>query len=171
MQRIRTKKQRRRVNKWVYISIAVVLILIACFLLYLRSADKPVRAAQKEALDRIDGYVTIKDVSRFYLYNGPKEDYSVLVGKNKSNKRIIVWVPKKKTGKVFVKYAADGISEKRARSIIRSEKNPEKILHVKLGMENEKAIWEVTYLTGNGNLNYVNLSFEDGKVLRSIENL
>lgn len=137
----------------------------------MRSANQPVRAAKQEALDRIDGYVSIKDVKQSYLYNGTNDNYTVLVGKNQKNKQIVVWVPEKRSGKVFVKYAAAGISRDRAKSIIESKTHPKKFLHIKLGMENETAIWEVTYLSKNGDLNYVNLAFKDGKILKSIENL
>ncbi|MBA5770610.1 DUF5590 domain-containing protein, partial [Escherichia coli] len=71
--------------------------------------------AETEALDRISGQVDLKTTDQFYLYNGPKEVYYVLTGKNSKNKNIIVWVPKKKSDKVYVPFAPDGITEQQAR--------------------------------------------------------
>lgn len=168
---LRNRKPKRKIGKWIAIILGIIIVLIVAAFLYFLYAEKPVTSAEAEALDRISGQVDIKTTDKFYLYNGPKEVYYVLTGKNSKNKNIIVWVPKKKSGKVYVKYASEGITAKEARDKVTKEKKPKKILHVTLGMEKGTPIWEVAYLDENDKLNYFDIDFETGEWYREIENL
>lgn len=78
---------------------------------------------------------------------------------------------RKKSGEVLVKYASDGISEQKARSIVQADKKPAKILNATLGMEDGIPLWEVSYLDKNDKLGYYDMSFGEGEWLRQIENL
>lgn len=168
---LRNRKPNRKIGKWIAIILGIIIVLIVAAFLYFRQAEKPVTNAETEALDRISGQVDLKTTDKFYLYNGPKEVYYVLTGKNSKDKKIIVWVPKKKSDKVYVKFASDGITESQARDKVVKEKNSAKILHVTLGMEKETPIWEVAYLDKNDKLNYFDINFETGEWYREIENL
>lgn len=165
------RKNRRKIALYILIPIGILILLALAFFWFLHSAEKPLKADEKAALERISGSVDLKSHDGFYLYNGPKETYYVLTGQNKAGKDIVVWVPKKKSGEVLVKFASDGISEKQAREIVQKEKNPSKILNVTLGMEDNIPIWEVSYLDKNDNLGYYDMTFQDGEWLRQIENL
>lgn len=105
---LRNRKPKRKIGKWIAIILGIIIVLVVAAFLYFRYAEKPVTNAETEALDRISGQVDLKTTDQFYLYNGPKEVYYVLTGKNSKNKNIIVWVPKKKSDKVYVKFASDG---------------------------------------------------------------
>ncbi|WP_088808576.1 MULTISPECIES: DUF5590 domain-containing protein [Listeria] len=165
------RKNRRKIARYILIPVSILVVLGLAFFWFLHSAEKPIKKDEQAALDRISGSVDLKSHDDFYLYNGPKETYYVLTGKNKAGKDIIVWVPKKKSGEVLVKYASDGISEQQARDIVQKEKKPRKILNVTLGMEEGVPIWEVSYLDKNDNLGYYDMSFSEGEWLRQIENL
>ncbi|ALQ18044.1 peptidase [Listeria monocytogenes] len=168
---MRNRKPKRKIGKWIAIILGIIIVFVVAAFLYIRYAEKPVTNAETEALDRISGQVDLKTTDQFYLYNGPKEVYYVLTGKNSKNQNIIVWVPKKKSDKVYVKFASDGITKQQARDKVTKEKNPKKILHVNLGMEKETPIWEVAYLDKNDKLNYFDINFETGEWYREIENL
>ncbi len=168
---LRNRKPKRKIGKWIAIILGIVIVLIVAVFLYVKYAEKPVSEAETEALDRISGQVDLQSTDKFYLYNGPQEVYYVLTGKNSKNKNIIVWVPKKKSGKVYVKFASDGITEQQARDKVEKAKNPKKILHANLGMEKGTSIWEVAYIDKNDNLNYFDIDFETGEWYREIENL
>ncbi|ENI8396466.1 DUF5590 domain-containing protein [Listeria monocytogenes] len=168
---LRNRKPKRKIGKWIAIILGIIIVFVVAAFLYIRYAEKPVTNAETEALDRISGQVDLKTTDQFYLYNGPKEVYYVLTGKNSKNQNIIVWVPKKKSDKVYVKFTSDGITKQQARDKVTKEKNPKKILHVNLGMEKETPIWEVAYLDKNDKLNYFDINFETGEWYREIENL
>ncbi|WP_241433083.1 DUF5590 domain-containing protein [Listeria cornellensis] len=165
------KSNRKSYWKWIWISIAALVIVVAGFFTFFYSAQKPVRADEEKATERIAGKVDLKEQEDFYLYNGANGVYYVLTGKNSKNKDIIVWVPKSKKGTVVVKYAKDGISKDEAIAKVKQEKNPVKILNVTLGMDKGVPIWEVSYLDKDNNLNYYDLDFETGEWYRAIENL
>ncbi|WP_430539386.1 DUF5590 domain-containing protein [Listeria rocourtiae] len=165
------KSNQKSYWKWIWISIAAIVVVIAGFFIFFYSAQKPVRADEKEALARIEGKVDLKEQEDFYLYNGANGVYYVLTGKNSKNKNIIVWVPKSKKGTVVVKYAKDGISKDEAIAKVKQEKNPVKILNVTLGMDKGVPIWEISYLDKDNNLNYFDVDFETGDWYRAIENL
>ncbi|MHC5253103.1 cell wall elongation regulator TseB-like domain-containing protein [Listeria kieliensis] len=167
---LRTRKK-RRVLPIILILLAVVIVLFLAGIWFLSYSEKPLKKEEATALSRIEGNVDLKKQDQFYLYNGTKETYYVLTGENKAGKKIIVWVPKKKSGEILVKYASDGISEKKAREIVKAKKNPAKILKVTLGMEEGIPLWEVSYLDKDDRLGYYDMSFSEGKWLRQIENL
>lgn len=99
---LRNRKPKRKIGKWIAIILGIIIVLVVAAFLYFRYAEKPVTNAETEALDRISGQVDLKTTDQFYLYNGPKEVYYVLTGKNSKNKNIIVWVPKKNPTKYML---------------------------------------------------------------------
>ncbi|WP_239254512.1 DUF5590 domain-containing protein [Listeria ilorinensis] len=168
---LQRRKNKKRIGLWILLALGILILISGGAYLYLRSAEKPVEEAKQEALDRISGSIELKEQDQFYLYNGVKSTYYVLTGKNKENKDIVVWVPEKKSGKIYVKYASDGISEAKAKQIVEEKKHPKKILNVTLGMENGVPLYEVSYIGKNDSLNYYDMTFSDGEWLREIENL
>jgi uncharacterized protein YpmB len=45
------------------------------------------------------------------------------------------------------------------------------VLHTKLGLEDSKVVWEITFFNENDKLNYVYILFENGKWWKRILNL
>ncbi|MGJ8729713.1 DUF5590 domain-containing protein [Listeria aquatica] len=167
---LRTRRK-RRILPIILIPLAVVVVVFLAGIWFLNYSEKPIKKTEAAALSRIKGSVDLKKQDQFYLYNGTKETYYVLTGENKAGKKIIVWVPKKKSGEILVKYASDGISAQKAREIVEAKKKPAKILNVTLGMEDGVPLWEVSYLDKDDQLGYYDMSFSEGKWLRQIENL
>ena len=68
-------------------------------------------------------------------------------------------------------FLADGITKEQAIAVLTNEVNVKEILHTKLGYEEAGAVWEITYKSESGTLNYVYLLFEDGQWWKRILNL
>ena len=64
-----------------------------------------------------------------------------------------------------------GITSKQALSLVKQEMGVRKLLHVKLGVEDDVAVWEVAFKNDQQQLNYVYISFSDGKWQKRILNL
>ncbi|MFY9902626.1 MAG: PepSY domain-containing protein, partial [Trichococcus sp.] len=62
-------------------------------------------------------------------------------------------------------------TESEAKSITQADKNPERILEARLGIENEEPVWEVTYKNANNTIGYYLISAISGKWLKDIENI
>ncbi|MGG3562572.1 DUF5590 domain-containing protein [Neobacillus rhizosphaerae] len=111
----------------------------------------------------------LSELQDFHLYNG-LETVNVIEGKNKKGDKIIVWIPEK-SKKVFVKKAKNGLSKEEAVQKLLQEKNPKKIISVRLGMEKNIPLWEIYYRSENNLINYYYVHFETGEWLKKIENL
>ncbi|MBL4954166.1 DUF5590 domain-containing protein [Neobacillus sp. OS1-32] len=155
-------------KKWIIsIPIVLVLIFVAGFFKVYYSSMEPVKAAERKSL-KLAGE-EISKVDDFHIYNG-QEQVNVLEGRNKQGKKIIVWIPEK-SKQVIVKQAKDGISKEEAIQKLMQEKNPKKIISVRLGMEKNIPLWEIYYRSQNNLINYYYIDFETGKWLKKIENL
>jgi uncharacterized protein YpmB len=93
-----------------------------------------------------------------------------LRGKVKKGESIIVWIPDK-SKEVFVRKTKDGLSKEEAVQKLLQEKNPKKIISVRLGMEKNIPLWEIYYRSQNNLINYYYVHFDTGEWLKKIENL
>ena len=120
------------VKKWFFIiGFVVIIIIIIGTTIYL-NAIEPVKSAKEKAIELAMEETSISVVDDFNIYNG-EETYYVLQGKNEKGTNLIVWVPEK-NGKLMVKKASDGITQKEAIDNI-CEIGSDMIITVKLGME------------------------------------
>jgi uncharacterized protein YpmB len=156
-------------KKWIIFLALFVLVILGLFIKVYFTSVEPVKAAEKKAVTLANEKVQISEVQDFHIYNGLEAVY-VIEGKNKKGEKIIVWIPEK-TKKVFVKRAKDGLSKEEAIQKLLQEKNPKKIISVRLGMEKDIPLWEIYYRSENNLINYYYVHFETGEWLKKIENL
>lgn len=78
---------------------------------------------------------------------------------------------RKKSDKVYVKFASDGITEQQARDKVTKRKETKENFTCEFRNGKETPIWEVAYLDKNDKLNYFDINFETGEWYREIENL
>ncbi|MBP3040141.1 DUF5590 domain-containing protein [Bacillaceae bacterium Marseille-Q3522] len=136
--------------------------------LYLR-AVAPVHAAEQKAREIAAQQTSLQKIERFTLYNG-SETYYVLEGKDESGDDIIAWIPENE-GDITEKNASDGITEQEAVDELLQEADPEEIVDIRLGMENNTPLWEIYYRTGDNLMNYYYVNFETGEKVKDIRNL
>ncbi|AIE60515.1 peptidase propeptide and ypeb domain protein [Bacillus methanolicus MGA3] len=156
-------------KKWIFISSLAIIIILGFFINVYLNAVKPVKAAEEKAVKIAKEKTNLKSVRGFSLYNG-LEPYDVIWGENSKGEKIIVWISEKDK-KVTVKKEKDGISKQDAIKKLKEEKNPKKILDVRLGMLKNRPAWEIYYLSENDLINYYYVDFETGEWLTKIENL
>ncbi|GIN21077.1 MAG TPA: peptidase [Bacillus bacterium] len=156
--------------KWLAVILACILIAAGITGCVYSKAMTPVKKARDAAEARLKSETDIKSVDEFYLYNG-SSTYFVVIGKNSKGKETAAWIPENKKDEVHVKKMSDGVSKQDAVNKLLSEKKPKEILGVRLGMEKELPVWELSYLDENSNLNYYYIHFDSGKWWRKIENL
>ena len=156
-------------KKWIIILVLFLVVVCGMFIIVYFSAVEPIKAAEKKAVTLANQKVQISKVQDFHLYHG-LESVNVIEGNNKKGEKIIVWIPDK-SKKVFVKKAKDGLSKEEAVQKLLQEKNPKKIISVRLGMEKNIPLWEIYYRSDNNLINYYYVHFETGEWLKKIENL
>lgn len=156
-------------KKWIFIPIIVLIVIIGLFIKVYFSSVQPVKAAEKKAVSLAKDKVQLSEVDDFHIYNGI-ETVNVIEGKDKKGSKVIVWIPEK-SKKVIIKKAKDGITKEEAIKKLLQEKQPKKIISVRLGMEKNIPLWEIYYRSENNLINYYYVHFETGEWLKKVENL
>jgi uncharacterized protein YpmB len=157
-------------KKWIIliVSLFILLSLLSFVLFYQQSRKSVVKAEEKVTQLAIEQHKLVT-VKKTYIYHGKSTSY-VATGENDSKDKLAVFYTDKWQ---FIKSVdfSNGISEKSAVDKLKKEENPDKILSVSLGIENNEPIWEMAYLDHDQHLNYYYVEFESGDWLRKISNL
>lgn len=166
VQREQSRGSARRTVRNIIIAVLVILLVVWIFLAI---SLQPRNAAKKQAVNLAERYAHLKDPGKFYIYNR-ESTYYAITGKNQKNQSIIVIVPQH-GGNLRVLKQSDGITANQAITMTKTNRHPQKILKVALGVFNNKNVWEVTYRNKKGNLCYDLINFKTGKYVQNINNL
>lgn len=150
------------------LTIVMAIVVVGSWYIYY-VGHQPMAEAKKEATSIAKKEANLKEVDKFYWYNGT-ETYFTLTGSNQKDEKIIVIVAKK-GGKTQVIKQSDAISESDARSLTREAKKPKRILESRIGIEKDVPVWEVVYKEENGRLGYHVVKLKDGEYIRDISNI
>lgn len=156
-------------KKWIIFISIIMFVTIGLLVNVYIKAISPLKTAEEIAVSKAKEEIELISVDEVFLYNGNETSY-VVKGFNHDNEEMIVFVPEK-DGKIQIRKASDGITKEEAIKIVRQEKNPKKIVSVKLGMEKQIPLWEIYYISDKSSLNYYYLDFQTGEWLKKIENL
>ncbi|WP_010284128.1 cell wall elongation regulator TseB-like domain-containing protein [Bacillus timonensis] len=156
-------------KKW----IIGILVLFLVFVIWrgisiYHSALEPLNTAEAKGNEIALEKTPIVTIDESYTYFGTKT-YQVVIGKNDEDDKMIAWIPEKKGGKIITRFERDGITKNEAITILKSERNPQEIRSVKLGIEDNIPIWEIIYIGSDNRLTYHKMYFETGKYRNSIK--
>ncbi|MEK4629237.1 MAG: DUF5590 domain-containing protein [Solibacillus sp.] len=159
-------------KNWIIFSVIFIVSLsLVISVLVIWKADAPFNEMEQKAEAFALETKALAVVSDSYVYNGNKP-YVTVFGVDEYGKEKAIFVPmsleENSMQEVFLQ---DGITEEQALDVFRNETPAKEILHTKLGFEEPGAVWEITYKTESGSLNYVYLMFEDGQWWKRILNL
>lgn len=158
-------------KKWIWIIIILLFVIIGIGINIYSNALDPLNKAEAVATSiakEETSIITVEDVS---IYNG-SSSYYIVEGKDKSDQNLIAWIPQdEKNRRIIVKKEKDGISKEDAIQKLYERKNPDEIISVKLGMENNIPLWEIYYRSKKELINYYYIDFETGEWLKDIQNL
>lgn len=156
---------------WVKFITAFLLTLITVIAITVFfNANKPIASAKNRAEEvaiQSGQITTVRDVQP---YNGTASLVTVF-GVNKDSEQVAVFVQEAEAKQLKEVKLKDGITAKEAMQIVVKDENPDKVMHILLGLEENEPVWEVAFKANNGKLNYVYLQFKDGKLLKRILNL
>ncbi|MFJ5715760.1 DUF5590 domain-containing protein [Neobacillus sp. NPDC093127] len=156
-------------KKWILFLVLFIVVVLGISIKVYFSSVEPVKAAEKKAVALANEKTALSKVVDFHIYSG-LETVDVIEGKDKKGEEIIIWIPEKSKN-LIVKKASDGLSKEEAIQKLLEEKNPKKIISVRLGMEKNIPLWEIYYRSENNLINYYYIDFETGEWLKKIENL
>lgn len=159
-------------KNWIIFSVVFILslsLVITVFVFW--NANAPFSKVEQEAEAFALDTKALAIVEDSYVYNGNKP-YVTVFGVDEYGKEKAIFVPmsldENSMQQVFL---AEGITKEDALERFRNETAVKEILHTKLGYEQAGAVWEITYISTSGSLNYVYLLHEDGQWWKRILNL
>lgn len=159
-------------KNWIIFSVVFILSLsLVITVLVFWNANAPYSDIEQEAEAFALDTKALAVVEDSYVYNGSKP-YITVFGVDEYGKEKAIFVPmsldENSMQEVFL---AQGITKEDALERFRNETAVKEILHTKLGYEQAGAVWEITYISTSGSLNYVYLLHEDGQWWKRILNL
>lgn len=143
-------------------------IIVATVVVYRRSVA-PHNQAKEEATAIANREANITTVEDFYWYNG-SETYFTITGTSDEGEELIAIIHQD-SGEVTTLPVEETFSESEAIHQVVNEKSPERILQARIGIEDERPIWEVSYRNENGRIGYYLMSLENGEWIRTIDNI
>ncbi|WP_026673080.1 cell wall elongation regulator TseB-like domain-containing protein [Alkalihalobacterium bogoriense] len=153
-------------KKWVFFGIVLFVVVIVSMSTYFYQTIRSPIVAEKEVISNFiieNTDVTIVDTVEFY--HGT-ESYFVIKGVNEQNENVIVWINKEDRDSIIVRNAADGITKEQVRSFALSELDPKKIISIRLGYENNRTVYEITYIDEEDRYSYYYMTFSDGTFVK-----
>ncbi|WP_019412998.1 DUF5590 domain-containing protein [Paenisporosarcina sp. TG20] len=159
-------------KKWIiFISVFTVSLCLFLSVFVLWKAGQPFSAEQAKAEQLALQEDKLAEVNDSEVYSG-SNIYITVIGKDQSGEEKAVFIPDNlddlNIEEVLLK---KGISKIQAIETVEKEFKVKKVLHTKLGWEENNAVWEITFLSQNNKLNYVYLFFENGTWWKRILNL
>ncbi|GGG17710.1 peptidase M4 [Lysinibacillus alkalisoli] len=159
-------------KKWMITVLALGLsvVLIIGFTILIK-ANSPFNKTEKQAVALAVKEKVIAEVQDAYVYNS-ELSYITVRGKDEEGNSKTVFVPSNfKASAIQEVYNDDGITKNQALTQLQETANVQKVLHTKLGYEEPGAVWEITYIDANNQLNYMYYLFESGEEWKRILNL
>ncbi|GKV67974.1 hypothetical protein NCCP2716_04720 [Sporosarcina sp. NCCP-2716] len=156
--------------KFFIVFLFTLALLLTSFVFY--KAYQPAAQWKDQAEKAAVAAGLLKQADRAELYSGT-ESYTVVYGKDAAGKDKAVFIGRGKKDRDQMKELtlANGVSAKQALANVKREMPVSKLLHVKLGMEENEPIWEVAFKNEAGKLNYVYVLVKDGAWQKRIMNL
>lgn len=159
-------------KNWItFISVFFVSLALVITIGVLWKANAPFASIERQAEQLALSEAYVSDVTSSYTYNGQKS-YITVFGVDENGKEKAVFVPTSlEVDFIQEVFLEDGITQEQALDVLRSEQEVNKLLHAKLGFEQPGAVWELTYIDADDQLNYVYLLHQDGDGWKRILNL
>ncbi|MBD7906930.1 cell wall elongation regulator TseB-like domain-containing protein [Sporosarcina gallistercoris] len=156
--------------KFFIIFLFTLTLVLTSFVFY--KAYEPASSLKENATSQVLDSGLLAEAERAEVYNGTTS-LTVVYGKDDKGVAKAVFVNEKaKSDKDFkVIVLEKGITAKQALTSVKQEMNVSKLIHVKLGVEDNAAVWEVVFKNEANKLNYVYVGFSDGQWQKRILNL
>ncbi|TDQ41498.1 uncharacterized protein YpmB [Aureibacillus halotolerans] len=151
---------------WSGVTVVVVLMTWLLIDTYV-TAREPMVQEQGTARETVLAAYPSMEISETTTYYG---DVAVQVIRGQYEQEPhIAWVfPQEEGSKIVLRKESDGVSKTALIDKVKTERNPEKFLSVKLGIKDEKPVWSVVYIAQDGRQYYEFYAFQTGEFIESI---
>lgn len=149
----------------------LVIILIVVINVYgvLGRSVQPINKANREYSALVVNAKKLTKVEHFY-WSSRDQTYYTFIGKNQRHQETGVIV-EKQSKKMVTIAMKDGLSYDAVKQLIVNKYAPKKITNIGMGIYKKVPVWEVKFIDQDDNLNFITVQFENGKIVRTINNL
>ncbi len=156
-----------RMKKIILFVVLVFLVALAAKSFYFyQSILAPLKTVQQQAVDFAQEQYNIQAVISIDFFHG-ETAYHVIRATIEGEEKII-WISED-FDQTTIRNASEGITEGQVREIVETELKPEKIVSIKLGMENEIPLYEVVYVDQQNQYSFYYLTFKNGRFLKHFQ--
>lgn len=151
-------------KKWLFIVLAIVILSIVCFSIFYMSIRSPIKDDRERAIQYVLSETDIKEVIDVSFYNGSNH-YQVITGMDEKGEEWIAWYSEEED-KLIKRRKSQGLSENEVLNIVKQQLEVKKIKNIRLGIENNLPVYEVTYIDDEDRYAYYYLTFNDGTFVK-----
>lgn len=144
-------------------------LAVSLMIIILIIGNKPYSEVEQQAVDRVKKENYLAEIEQAYVYANSQLSVTV-IGFDSEGQLKAVFVPVDE-GEITFANLDDAATAQEARDIALADQKVKKVLHTKLGMESEGAVWEVAFVNEEETLNYVYIFASDGTWWKRILNL
>lgn len=156
-------------KKFLMTLLITMLLLILGVTAILTRSLSPYNQAQAETTELASRRANLAEAEDFYWFNG-EETFFTVTGTTSEGTPIIVIV-QQDGGAIEVINQEDTITEYQAIENTTDRENPQNILEARIGMYDNKPIWEVSFRQEDGSIGYSIYSLTSGEWIRTIKNI
>lgn len=156
--------------KKVIIGLVVIMsaLIVGSIFLYQQS-NQPYSRAEADTIAYVAERTSLDQVDDFYWYNGT-ETYFTITGLNEDGQERL-YIVQQDGGQITSLSAENSLSRQEAIELTREARQPVKILNARIGMIDDRPIWEISYRNDNNRLGYYVIDLRTGEWIRTIDNI
>lgn len=152
-------------KKWLFIvGLLLILIITGCSAYFYQVVRGPLVEEQNRAVEYVLKNSELKTIDTVSHYYG-SENYQVIKGKDEDGTALIAWVSPE-NDEVVVHREDEGLTVPEIRELIMETVSPKEIVSIRLGIENNLPVYEVTYIDEDARYVYYYVTFKDGTFVK-----
>lgn len=149
---------------------AIIVILLIVFMGIFMMSQQSINQAQAETEQLVALDHPIKQVNKFYWLTTPEETFFSLDFTDQEGEGRYAIVAQEGGDVVYYKHN-EIISENDAKGLTLNYTESKDIIQARLGMYNNKPVWEVTFTNEDDAMNYYYIDAQTGEWIQTIANL
>lgn len=163
-----TRPKRFSWSKFVVVILAALILLAAAFGLYAYMALRPMAKAESTVQRVVKDKTSLTNLHDLTVDYRDGTTYAVLGTQDGKQK---VAVMHGKNGQVKVFDYGKGLSEKSLKNKLQDQYAAKRIYSANLSEYQNTLVWEVSYQSKDGSLNYLTLDYQNGTVYRAVNGI
>jgi uncharacterized protein YpmB len=152
---------KKRIISGILVTLLVIIIILSLFYLSIRN---PLTKEQEQVVEYVQQNTDIQEVIDVSFYHGT-DAFQVITGLDAEGEMWIAWY-QLEDQEIVLRKQNQGLSEEEVRDFAVNELNPHKINNIRLGIENDLPVYEISYIDQENRYAYYYITFKDGIFLK-----